>query len=167
MNKQPILSRNESLIKRFWSYVNIEGLLDCWNWTGAKNHWGYGMIGLGKRTDGTERAHRVSWSLVYGGIPDGMCILHKCDNPACVNPSHLFLGTPLDNEKDMRAKGRGKNPPIFIGINNPETHFTEEDIICIRILAQQEISFRQIGRMYNVGHSTISNIVNCRTWKHI
>lgn len=88
--------------ERFWSKVNITDLLSCWEWTGFKNK-GYGQLEFRGKT---QRAHRVVWMLIYGEIPDGLCVLHHCDNPSCCNPAHLFLGTMLDNNRDMIKKGR-------------------------------------------------------------
>jgi hypothetical protein len=95
------------ILDRFWRYSN-EGEPDqCWEWTGKARHpFGYGVFGLGTRQAGTMQAHRFSYQLYVGPIPDGMCVLHKCDNPPCVNPDHLFLGTRADNNHDMIAKGR-------------------------------------------------------------
>ena len=87
---------------RFWRKVDKSG--ECWLWQGAtycRMH--YGCLGIGGRT---TRAHRFSWELHNGPIPDGLCVLHRCDVPRCVNPDHLFLGTKLDNMKDRTAKGR-------------------------------------------------------------
>jgi len=97
---------------RFWPKVDKNGsapehcpeLGPCWVWTGAHVPWGYGQIGLTGRKNG--RAHVVSWEMHNGPIPDGLWVLHKCDNPPCVRPDHLFLGTVQDNTADMIAKGR-------------------------------------------------------------
>lgn len=84
---------------------------------GAKNEKGYGVVGKGRRGEGTTKSHIMSWYLKHGRYPN-MCVLHKCDNPCCVKPSHLFLGTRADNNRDMWLKGRGKIPH-WTGINNP------------------------------------------------
>lgn len=89
---------------RFWSKVDTDG--DCWEWQAAKNPKGYGFFGLGRRGDGHALAHRVAYELTTGSIPDGLCVLHKCDNPGCVRPDHLWLGTRADNNRDMIGKGR-------------------------------------------------------------
>lgn len=98
---------------KFWSKVSkTDG---CWNWIGAKNRKGYGNLKRGERY---LNAHRYSWELTNGSIPAGKWVLHKCDNPACVRPEHLFLGDVLVNNRDMWTKGRGKSP-YFIGHDNP------------------------------------------------
>lgn len=92
---------------RFWGHVNRDGPIrqgmdtPCWEWMAARNNHGYGVINLGPKLG---YAHRVAWELTHGSIPDGLCVLHRCDNPACVR--HLFLGTMRDNTKDMMQKGR-------------------------------------------------------------
>lgn len=107
------LSRAVKVLKeRFWGKVNKDGpapshcpeLGPCWIWTGIITIWGYGRIKSGGKM---HAAHRVAWVLAYGDIPDGLFVCHKCDNPACVRPEHLFVGTVLDNTRDREAKGRG------------------------------------------------------------
>lgn len=89
---------------QFYEARVVRGL-ECWAWTGRKDAFGYGVVQLGRGEPRTG-AHRVSWELHVGPIPEGMQVLHHCDNPECTNPSHLFLGTPLDNMLDASAKGR-------------------------------------------------------------
>lgn len=89
---------------RFWSMVLKTD--SCWNWTGCANRRGYGTIST-KRGSRPLQAHRVSYEIHFGTIPVNQCVLHKCDNPRCVNPSHLFLGTPKNNTDDMIQKERG------------------------------------------------------------
>lgn len=93
-----------SMEERFWSKVDLKGPDDCWEWQASKLPDGYGSFGVRSRV--VDKAHRVSWVLKNGPIPDGMSVCHRCDNPPCVNPDHLFLGTQQDNMKDMVSKGR-------------------------------------------------------------
>jgi hypothetical protein len=90
-------------MNRFWNKVNIPSLSDCWEWQGSKNKHGYGHFKYKRKT---HRAHRISWTLIKGEIPEGMCVLHRCDNRLCVNPFHLFLGTNQDNMDDKMKKNR-------------------------------------------------------------
>ena len=101
----------QTLEKRFWRKIDARGENECWDWLGWLSG-GYGRLCI---TSKTKLAHRVCWELIYGPIPEGLCVLHSCDNRACVNPEHLFLGTGQDNMDDMYQKGREYNP---IGIDH-------------------------------------------------
>ena len=102
-----MIELNSSDINRFWRVTNRGDLKSCWLWGASLFTCGYGRFFLkGKR----EYAHRIAWVIANGNIPEALNVLHKCDNPRCVNPNHLFLGTHNDNMKDMAAKGRGNGP---------------------------------------------------------
>ena len=99
----------KTLRERFFEKVTKTN--GCWIWTACTHHqWGYGHFGVGGKT---LAAHRVSWELHFGPIPDGLLVCHRCDNPPCVNPDHLFLGTNADNAADRVAKGRSVYPNVF------------------------------------------------------
>lgn len=94
--------RRRTLEDRFWSKVDRSG--ECWIWTGSHDKKGYGRINVDRGA--IRLAHRVSWMLAFGFVADDVCVLHRCDNPPCVRPEHLFLGTVIDNNADKQAKGR-------------------------------------------------------------
>ncbi len=100
----------QSLADRFEAKVERIPFMGCWAWMGATNEHGYGLIGLGRRGQGNEKAHRTAYRLYRGDIPDGKIILHKCGNPNCVNPWHLEHGTYKDNTADMMRMGRHFQP---------------------------------------------------------
>lgn len=95
----------KTLDQRFWEKVEKNGPSLCWEWRAVKDRYGYGRFCLGVDQRGAL-AHRTAWFVKYGEIPHGKSVLHKCDNPACVNPEHLYLGTQLENMRDMLQKGR-------------------------------------------------------------
>jgi len=99
----------EPLAGRFWAKVQMIPFHPCWEWAGSQGN-GYGQIGAGGGEAGSIGAHRASWLIHHGPIPDGVFVLHRCDNKTCVNPDHLFLGTPGDNMRDKVAKGRHNSP---------------------------------------------------------
>jgi hypothetical protein len=159
------------VVERFWKYVDKDGpvpshrpdLGPCWLWTGATTRHGYGKIGVPGYHGRTERASRVSWELQYGPIPDGLWALHHCDNPPCVRPDHLFLGTVGDNHEDMIGKVRGTQ-----GERQWLAKLTEADVRAIRLTyASGSVAINQIAREHGVGRSTIQAIVHRRTWKHV
>ena len=147
--------------QRFWPKVNKDTPGGCWEWTAAKRPDGYGVIGRGGRGTGNERAHRLSWILHYGEIPDGLFVCHKCDNRGCVNPEHLFLGDAKDNSHDCRDKERNARGETTY------SKLTVEQVIEIRARAAAGESQRRIARDYPVGHSMVGFIVNRKRWKHV
>lgn len=134
---------------------------DCWIWTGRRIKFEYGTMVI-KRKNCT--AHRVSWTFHYGEIPKGMCILHHCDNPPCVNPDHLFVGTYLDNAKDRTKKQRGHMPS---GSKNPMSKLNEEQVIEIRRRLANGEKTKILAKDFNMERKTIDNIKTRRSWKHI
>jgi len=137
----------------------------CWLWMASKQSKGYGQF----RYNGTtKRAHRVSWELFVGEIPSGLCVLHHCDEPSCVNPAHLFLGTPLDNTRDMIRKGRDKHDPPQIGEEHHNSKVTELDVIRMRELySSGNYRYTDLAAIFNISKITVGNIIRKETWTHI
>lgn len=145
--------------ERFWLYVEKPDR-GCWVWTGYRNEKGYGVINLGG-----ERmlAHRFAYQLV-ADIPDGISVLHSCDNPACVRFKHLFLGTRADNNADMDAKGRSRRVGAPSGTRNPSTKLTETDVRAIRASLEP---VRELARRYGTSRVHIYAIKQRRYWAHV
>jgi len=137
----------------------------CWDFKGSVTSTGYFEIKIGGRINPKSiKAHRVSWMIHNGDIPEGICVLHKCDNRRCTNPEHLFLGTNHDNVIDKEKKGRGNQP-------KEERHnkavLTVKKVRRIKELLQLGVSGTKIARDYGVGNSTIYNIKHGNTWKNV
>lgn len=146
----------------FWRKVDRRGDDDCWEWQASKYANGHGQFAIDRKPMG---AHRFSWMLHFGDIPDGLFVCHKCDNPPCVNPRHLFLGTPLDNIRDMDRKGRRVVVPNR-GCENGKSKLTAADVAEIRSLLSTKQTYASIGRLFGVTYGVISNIDNGRTYKN-
>ena len=141
----------------------INKVTGCWEWQGSKCN-GYGRMVIGSRTDGTRRTiqtHRASYELKYGEIPEGMEICHKCDNPCCINPDHLFAGTRQDNIDDRERKGRN-NPPK--GEKHAKAKLTEQDVLDIRAKRAEGKSFGKLAQEYGVHKRTIQDAVIGKNW---
>jgi len=138
---------------------------ECWPWRRAKTAAGYGMFARdGKR----HYAHRYSYEVYVGPIPAGAHILHRCDNPPCVNPAHLFLGDQRSNNADMLAKGRGHDIGPRPGSTNGMAKLTEEDVKDIRSLYDgQRGSQSELARWYGIAPQTLRDAVVGRTWRHV
>jgi hypothetical protein len=146
------------LADRFWSLVQKGS--DCWEWQGRRFDDGYGSF-YGRAH--ILRAHRLSYELTYGPIPEGMWVLHRCDNPLCVRPSHLFLGTNHDNVRDRIAKGRGVK-----GERSPNAKLNAAKVKEIRrLFAKGGWTYTSLGRKYSVTRATIRFIVLRKAWKHV
>lgn len=127
----------------------------CWLWTAATSPSGYGQFKFrGQRAF----AHRVSWIINVGEIPDGLCILHKCDTPACINPAHLFLGTVLDNNADRHKKGRSGSAK---GETNGQSKLTRESVLAIR---ESSDGANMLAAKYGVARRVIWGIRTGRMW---
>ncbi len=146
---------------RFWSAV--EKTSHCWKWNGSKSL-GYGQIYSMPRCT-PFKAHRISWIIHNGPIPDGMHVLHKCDNPECSRPDHLFLGTHKDNMTDAVKKGRMKvEGKAHYGADNKSSKLDMEKVRMIRQSIGSK-SLTEIARVFKVHRTTISNIRDGKIWK--
>ncbi len=147
---------------RFWEKVNTSGIDNCWLWNGCKDGQGYGMFWLEGRS---HRAHRVAY-ILWNKIENiDLDACHRCDNPGCVNPRHIFLGTHLDNMLDREAKGRN-NPPK--GEKQGSSILTEDAVRDIRSRATGVRGNRtSLAKEYGVHVDTIGHIVKRKSWKHI
>lgn len=133
----------------------------CWEIIShAPNLKGYVVL---TRKRKNVRAHRLSYEIFVGEIPEGMCVCHYCDNRSCVNPSHLFPGTVQDNNADMFQKGRQWTP---LGIKHGRAKLNDEKVGEIRILVK-EFTQERVAKMLGVGQSTINDIVTGKTWSHV
>lgn len=144
------------LEERFWSKVEMIPFHSCWEWMGAPtmtNRSGsYGEIRLGGRKDPKILAHRASWIIHFGAIPEGKFVCHKCDNPGCVRPDHLFLGNNQDNMNDMKKKKRqyGKHP-----------RFTKDQRNQMRRLAKKH-TYQEVAKMFDTTSNYVNQLVSYR-----
>lgn len=148
--------------ERFWSRAIPEPNSGCWLWCGSVNRRGYGKAHLGHE----QLAHRVAWKLSGGAIPRGAHVLHRCDTPSCVNPSHLFVGTHADNMRDKVAKGRQAR---FAGSDHPSAKLSVESVREIRaaVLPRNRWSpslRRQLAAKFGVSESAIKQVRSRRSW---
>lgn len=175
--------RRKSLAERFWPKVDMTG--ECWLWTGGSDRKGYGCT---SGEDGRDlRATHAAWMLAYGPVPDGLWVRHQCDNPPCVRPDHLLLGTPLQNSRDMVDRGRSShapNPPERIARGDrhgSRTHpekiprgeakhlkLTEDSVREIhRLWSAGGVMQKDIAERFGVSRGVISQILSGKLWSHI
>lgn len=150
-----------TLDEKFWSKVEIGKKDECWLWNGAKSLQGYGYLRKPLTRTQMMFAHRLSYELHFGEIPDGLCVCHKCDTPACVNPHHLFLGTRADNNADKTQKGRDYDKH---GEANPRAKITQEDADEIRELLKAGRTQTSLAKQYGIAQANISMIALNKRW---
>lgn len=143
------------LAEAFWKYVKTQDH-GCWEWQASLGNHGYGQLTFRQQK---FTAHRVSWELHFGSIPDGLCVLHRCDNRKCCNPNHLFLGTRKENLQDMTDKGRRVR-----GSSHGRAKLTEEQVLFIRASPE---SARTLAQDFKVSTGTVYLIRNRKKWAHV
>lgn len=155
-------------VSRFWSKVRKTS--SCWIWTRGCNGgagYRYGVCYVPQR----KLAHRYSLELYLGRpLLDGECALHRCDNPKCVNPNHLFLGTQADNVRDMSKKGRNRGNPNASppsGERNPNAKLCASDVRRIRKLSRLGYTATALSKMFCVSNVNIGSVLSYKTWKHV
>jgi len=150
-----------TVAERFWAHV-IQTDSGCWEWTGSRARKGYGRLGVPHGTP--SLAHRISWEIHFGPIPDGLCVLHHCDNPPCSNPAHLWIGSKADNNRDMRAKGRSRITH-HRGESHPRAKLTRTDVDAIRLsYVPWRTTRKSLAKQYGVSESAIKAILSGRNW---
>lgn len=167
--------RDKSLEDRFWEKVKIGKPDECWEWQAYKDskRRGYGHIRVSDKeivpSPRPVAAHRVSWIINVGPIPKGMNVLHECDNPPCINPNHLFLGTYQDNTDDMIRKGRDRKNPC-LGEKNGFAKCTNSRVIYMRDLwddGDGGYSYKELAAKFGLHEDTIKGIILRRSWTHV
>jgi hypothetical protein len=167
------MGKRIDLRRRFEAKVARRGADECWEWTANKNNQGYGLIREGGLLP-KRLAHRVSYELHCGHIPHDLCVLHRCDNPACVNPAHLFLGTLKENTHDMIAKGRKRTvlnpnnrPPTFRGSSHPKAVMNEAKVLEARKRYAAGWSLAQLMQAYGIKKRGLQHILRGEFWRHV
>jgi hypothetical protein len=155
------------LVYRFWKYTRSGD--GCWEWTGALSKAGYGVLSFQRRT---VYAHRLSYEIHFGPIPEGRLVCHHCDNPACVNPSHLYAGTERDNARDMVNRGRDRHviPPVSErarGEVHVRSKLTEVSVLEIRNRFAAGENAVSLAREFGMTKSGIAQVTRGITWKHV
>ncbi len=146
---------------RFWSKISIKSKNECWEWQAYTG----GRYGRFKMDGKLKLSHRVAYEFTYGPISKGLCVLHRCDNMKCCNPSHLFLGTSEDNIHDMYKKKRNNN---VSGDRCGASKLNHDQILEIRKkYSTGDYTNDQLGKEYGVAHQQISRIVNKINWRHV
>lgn len=153
------------LAKRLANGLAVAPDGQCWEWMRVRNQYGYGQLRVSGRM---VLAHRLAYQLGVGPIPDGMHVLHQCDNPCCINPAHLSLGTRSQNMKECSERGRARIPkPVKLGEENGAAKLHEVDVRSIRRLLDSAWTQRAIAERFGVSQQTIANIKSGKVWGHV
>lgn len=144
---------DEKVIARFWAKVRRSSDNECWEWTASRTLGGYGQMEIAGKF---WSAHRMAWVVARGQIPDGVFVLHKCDNPKCVNPQHLFLGSAKDNASDRDRKGRG----VTCQDGKMPVKFTSEQISSIKLDRAGGMKIAELMTKYGISRQYVQRIVS-------
>ena len=151
------------IAERFWEKVRKGRPNECWEWQAARNEKGYGRLTAGRGVH--LKAHRVAWALSNGcKLEPSACILHRCDNPPCCNPRHLFVGTMKDNTDDMIKKGRNSNPPHRYGENHHAAKFDERTA---KKIIRDNRTLSAIAEEHGISWMTVFRLKHGLTWKNL
>lgn len=158
--------KSMSFSERFW--LRVQKSKGCWTWRGNPDRWGYGRFYFG---GGTMLAHRASW-VVHFNDPGDLNVLHKCNNPICVRPSHLYLGTDRDNTRDRIAAGtQSDGRPGFcrnVGSKHAQSKFTEEDVVLVRAMVKSGFFTRKdVQRIFGVSKTAVRSALLGVSWRHV
>jgi hypothetical protein len=159
----PTIPFETRIINLFWSWV--EKTDGCWIWTGFRDHNNRGSFVPGSQRQGVPKwqTHRFAWFITFGVIPIGLSVLHKCDNPPCCRPDHLFIGTQKDNMQDALKKGR-----TLRGDNCPWAKLTAEQVILMRRRYRSEyISYTDLAKDFGIHPTTVGEIMRRKKWAHV
>ena len=149
------MNYSKEFINEFWSKVDVKSITDCWNWQGVKDKDGYGIFK-------SKRAHRLS-VMFENKDPTGLFVCHHCDNPPCVNPNHLYIGTAADNNRDIVTRGRAKGRPPSYG-NSKLSH---NDVLDIREYGTTPARIKELAELYKVTVGSIKDVIAYKTHTHI
>lgn len=157
------MARRKDIQQRFWGKVDKSAGEDaCWIWNAQRGPQGYGRFQVG---DVSKLAHRMAWLFTAGRESDA-CVLHRCDNPSCVNPSHLFEGTRGDNNRDRAEKGRSK-PPMVFGEMCHSSRLRDAEVREIRDLVKNGATQQSVGARFGVRQDHVSRICSRKSWAHL
>lgn len=157
-------AKRGSVTERFWPKVAKAGPCECWQWMASLSSSGYGCL----RVKGVTRtSHTLAWELTRGPIPTGMFVCHHCDNRACCNPAHLFIGSAADNSRDMAQKGRWHTlgRPVLKGDAHPNARLTSAIVADIRAAVASGVSQSEMARRVDVTVAQVNNIIRGKQWR--